>query len=191
MGRIAVALIVSSWVIPMSILVNRIVPEPYMDEIFHIPQAQQYCKGNFASWDPMITTPPGLYYLSLAHVASLFPRHVFHTVIVYEIITLLRPNIDERKATIFAVVLALYPLHWFFTFLYYTDVASLTTVLAMYLACLKKKYHLSALLGAYAVFIRQTNIVWMLFVACTGVMDITLAHQRESLKSRQLKYHGQ
>ncbi|KAJ6699601.1 ALPHA-12-GLUCOSYLTRANSFERASE ALG10 [Salix purpurea] len=206
MGRIAVALIVSSWVIPISILVNRIVPEPYMDEIFHIPQAQQYCKGNFASWDPMITTPPGLYYLSLAHVASLFPGMFFIrggsllselcstpilrsvngvlailcSVIVYEIITLLRPNIDERKATIFAVVLALYPLHWFFTFLYYTDVASLTTVLAMYLACLKKKYHLSALLGAYAVFIRQTNIVWMLFVACTGVMDITLAHQREN-----------
>ncbi|KAG5242972.1 dol-P-Glc:Glc(2)Man(9)GlcNAc(2)-PP-Dol alpha-1,2-glucosyltransferase [Salix suchowensis] len=216
MGRIAVALIVSSWVIPISILVNRIVPEPYMDEIFHIPQAQQYCKGNFASWDPMITTPPGLYYLSLAQAASLFPGMFFIrggsllselcstpilrsvngvlailcSVIVYEIITLLRPNIDERKATIFAVVLALYPLHWFFTFLYYTDVASLTTVLAMYLACLKKKYHLSALLGAYAVFIRQTNIVWMLFVACTGVMDITLAHQRESLKVDNLNTTG-
>eukprot|EP00258_Populus_trichocarpa_P042520 XP_024458539.1 dol-P-Glc:Glc(2)Man(9)GlcNAc(2)-PP-Dol alpha-1,2-glucosyltransferase isoform X2 [Populus trichocarpa] len=216
MGRIAVALIVSSWVIPISILVNRIVPEPYMDEIFHIPQAQQYCKGNFASWDPMITTPPGLYYLSLAHVASLFPGMFFIrgvslfselcstpilrsvngvlailcSVIVYEIITLLRPNIDERKATIFAVVLALYPLHWFFTFLYYTDVASLTTVLAMYLACLKKKYHLSALLGAYAVFIRQTNIVWMLFVACTGVMDITLTHQRESVKVDNLNTTG-
>lgn len=216
MGRIAVALIVSSWVIPISILVNRIVPEPYMDEIFHIPQAQQYCKGNFASWDPMITTPPGLYYLSLAHVASLFPGMFFVrgvslfselcstailrsvngvlailcSVIVYEIITLLRPNIDERKATIFAVVLALYPLHWFFTFLYYTDVASLTTVLAMYLACLKKKYHLSALLGAYAVFIRQTNIVWMLFVACTGVMDITLTRQRESVKVDNLNTTG-
>ncbi|KAD2805568.1 hypothetical protein E3N88_38945 [Mikania micrantha] len=60
MGRLIVALIVSSWVIPMSILVNLIVPEPYMDEIFHVPQAQQYCVGNFKSWDPMITTPPGL-----------------------------------------------------------------------------------------------------------------------------------
>lgn len=116
------------------------------------------------------------YYHSLAHVASLFPGMFFIrgvslfselcstpilrsvngvlailcSVIVYEIITLLRPNIDERKATIFAVVLALYPLHWFFTFLYYTDVASLTTVLAMYLACLKKKYHLSALVKELA-----------------------------------------
>ncbi|KAI9154113.1 hypothetical protein LWI28_021129 [Acer negundo] len=208
MGRIAVAAIVSMWVIPVSILVNRVVPDPYMDEIFHIPQAQQYCKGNFKSWDPMITTPPGLYYLSLANVASLFPGMFFVqavssylevcstavlrstngvlavlcSFVIYEIITHLRPALDDRKATLQAVVLALYPLHWFFTFLYYTDVASLTAVLAMYLACLKKKYQLSALLGALAVTIRQTNIIWILFVACTGVIDITLADKRDDEK---------
>lgn len=31
------------------------VPEPYMDGIHYVPQAQQYCKENFRSWDPMIT----------------------------------------------------------------------------------------------------------------------------------------
>lgn len=93
MGKLAVAAITSLWVIPMSIIVNNIVPEPYMvkiliwevrfsieifetffispnylitasvilqDEIFHVPQAQQYCYGNLRSWNPMITTPPGL-----------------------------------------------------------------------------------------------------------------------------------
>ncbi|CAK9185296.1 unnamed protein product [Ilex paraguariensis] len=206
MGRIAVAVIVSSWVIPISILVNHIVPEPYMDEIFHVPQSQQYCKGNFRSWDPMITTPPGLYFLSLAHVASLFPgmfymqaassfHHVCSTailrstngalaiicsVLVYEIITSLRPTLDKRKATLYAVVLALYPLHWFFTFLYYTDVASLTAVLAMYFMGLKKNYLSSALLGALAVLIRQTNIIWLIFVACTGVIDFTVARQTDN-----------
>ncbi|KAM3581390.1 glucosyltransferase [Umbelopsis sp. WA50703] len=40
--------------------VNSIVKDPYMDEIFHVPQAQRYCKGEFWTWDPMITTPPGL-----------------------------------------------------------------------------------------------------------------------------------
>ncbi|KAI8556623.1 hypothetical protein RHMOL_Rhmol05G0268600 [Rhododendron molle] len=197
MGRIAVAVIVSSWIIPISILVNRIVPDPYMDEIFHVPQAQQYCKGNFTSWDPMITTPPGLYFISLAYVGYLFPGMfcmqavssfsgtcssailrstnailgVICSVLVYEIITRLRPALDERKATIYAVVLALYPLHWFFTFLYYTDVASLAAVLAMYLGCLKRNYILSALLGSFAVFIRQTNIIWVLFVASSGVIN--------------------
>lgn len=208
MGRLAVALLVSLWVFPISIVLNQIVPDPYMDEIFHIPQVQQYCKGNFSSWDPMITTPPGLYYLSLVHVAYMFPGTSFLqaassfsdvcstailrsvngvlavicSILVYEIVTHLRPTLDGGKATLYAVVLALYPLHWFFSFLYYTDVASLTVVLAMYLTCLKKNYQYSALLGALAVVIRQTNIIWMLFVACTGIIDVTLPHGRDNRK---------
>ncbi|CAO2822350.1 unnamed protein product [Amaranthus hypochondriacus] len=209
MGRTTVILIVSLWVIPISILVNKIVPDSYMDEIFHIPQAQQYCYGNFKSWDPMITTPPGLYYLSLAHVASLFPGFlslqkiskfsnlcstatlrsvngalaVICSDLVYETIKHLRPGLDRRKATLYTVVLSLYPLHWFFTYLYYTDVASLTVFLAMYLACLKKNYRLSALLGALAVCIRQTNVIWMLFVACDGIIDMLLVGNQNIQKS--------
>ena len=30
------------------------------DEIFHIPQTQKYCAGDWKSWDPKITTFPGL-----------------------------------------------------------------------------------------------------------------------------------
>lgn len=209
MGKLAVAAITSLWVIPMSIIVNHIVPEPYMDEIFHVPQAQQYCNGNFRSWDPMITTPPGLYYLSLAHVATLFPGMllmknttqsfseacstsflrstntifaVLCGVLVYEIIKFLGPNLSDRKATFMALIMSLYPLHWFFTFLYYTDVASLTAVLAMYLTCLKRRYVLSALFGTLAVFIRQTNVVWMLFVACSGILDFTLDSSKQKGK---------
>ncbi|MED6131927.1 hypothetical protein PIB30_014639 [Stylosanthes scabra] len=203
MGRVALAAIVSSWVVLVTILVNRIVPDPYMDEIFHIPQAQQYCKGNFRSWDPMITTPPGLYYLSLAQVASLFGFYsmkgtssfsdlcsaailrsvngvlaIICCIILYDIITHLKPALDDKKKMLQAVVLSLYPLHWFFTFLYYTDVASLTAVMAMYLACLKNNYWFSALIGAFSVVIRQTNIIWVLFVACTGILDYSLNHRR-------------
>lgn len=42
-------------------LVHQHVPEPYMDEIFHIPQAQAYCRNEFSRWDSKITTLPGLY----------------------------------------------------------------------------------------------------------------------------------
>ncbi|KAL2336625.1 hypothetical protein Fmac_011071 [Flemingia macrophylla] len=211
MGKVALAAIVSLWVIPTAIMVNHIVPEPYMDEIFHVPQAQQYCKGNFGSWDPMITTPPGLYYLSLAHVASLFPGFycledassfsdmcsavflrsvngvlaVVFSVILYDIVTHLNPTINDRKAMLHAVVLSLYPLHWFFTFLYYTDVASVTAVLAMYLASLKKNYWFSALIGAFAVVIRQTNIIWVLFVACTEIINISATHGKKDMKTTE------
>jgi DIE2/ALG10 family len=33
---------------------------PLQDEVFHIPQAQAYCRGEFNVWDPKLTTPPGL-----------------------------------------------------------------------------------------------------------------------------------
>ncbi|KAI0828293.1 glucosyltransferase [Trametes gibbosa] len=45
--------------------VNEEVTKPYMDEPFHVPQAQAYCNGDYWTWDPKITTPPGLYALSL------------------------------------------------------------------------------------------------------------------------------
>eukprot|EP00051_Salpingoeca_urceolata_P011421 m.141451 g.141451 ORF g.141451 m.141451 type:complete len:138 (-) comp17115_c0_seq6:75-488(-) len=35
--------------------------QPLQDEIFHVPQTNLYCRGNFSYWDPMITTLPGTY----------------------------------------------------------------------------------------------------------------------------------
>jgi hypothetical protein len=68
----AIAIVMAASMVPVSLLVNSIVPHPYMDEIFHIPQAQEYCQGNFRKWDPMITTFPGLYdgHPSLSHYLS-------------------------------------------------------------------------------------------------------------------------
>lgn len=43
---------------------SQTVSRPYMDEIFHIPQAQNYCHGNYFYWDNKITTLPGLYIFS-------------------------------------------------------------------------------------------------------------------------------
>ena len=48
---------------------------PSQDEVFHIPQTQRYCDEDFDTWDPAITTPPGLYvpvqalFLRLAPIA--------------------------------------------------------------------------------------------------------------------------
>ena len=66
-----------SWAFPLSLgilsamtaavlaLINTTVPDPYMDEVFHVPQAEKYCSGNFTHWDNKITTLPGLYLLSI------------------------------------------------------------------------------------------------------------------------------
>jgi len=65
-------------------------------------------------------------------------------VLFHDLLLCIQPGIGERKATTYAILVALYPVHWFFTFLYYTDVASLAAVLAMYLFCLKKQFWISA-----------------------------------------------
>lgn len=46
-------------------------PIKTQDEPFHVPQTQQYCRGDFHAWDPKITTLPGLYFLSAAVLLTL------------------------------------------------------------------------------------------------------------------------
>jgi len=46
------------------VLVQRRVPYPLIDEIFHVPQAQAYCQEKFHVWDNKITTLPGSYIYS-------------------------------------------------------------------------------------------------------------------------------
>ena len=46
-------------------------PKPYMDEIFHVPQAQKYCHYKFQDWDPKITTLPGIYLFSFLCLRAL------------------------------------------------------------------------------------------------------------------------
>lgn len=65
-----------------------------------------------------------------------------------------------------AAVCFLFPVHYFFSFLYYTDVPSLFFTLAAYLASRRRRYRLAAALGAAAVLVRQTNAVWVAF--CLG-----------------------
>jgi alpha-1,2-glucosyltransferase len=48
----------------ISNLISNNVKTPYMDEIFHVTQAQTYCNGNFSEWNDKITTLPGLYLLN-------------------------------------------------------------------------------------------------------------------------------
>lgn len=52
--------------------VNGILPEPYLDEVFHVRQAQTYWEHRWRQWDPKITTPPGLYLVSYAIATATF-----------------------------------------------------------------------------------------------------------------------
>ncbi|CAK5280061.1 unnamed protein product [Mycena citricolor] len=157
---------------------NTVVPEPYMDEPFHIPQAQAYCNGDYLHWDPKITTPPGLY------VSSLILKHAFMlkcNVPMLRLTTLLPlmalPVVVSRllayhqrgrlpkilEPSFDALVLSSFPIAWFFGFLYYTEVPSLLFVVVTVVLAMQQKHWLAGFFGLVSCTFRQTNVVWVLY----------------------------
>ncbi|KAL1707042.1 glycosyltransferase family 59 protein [Schizophyllum commune] len=158
--------------------VNKHVTEPYMDEPFHVPQAQAYCAGNFSHWDPKITTPPGLYIVSVILKRFFIVKCALPTLRLTPLLALLilplvltrflayqkrvhPPSILSPSPA--AVVLALHPLVFFYGFLYYTDVPSLLSVVTTIVLAQEERHWLAALAGAISCTFRQTNIVWVLY----------------------------
>ncbi|KAK3903732.1 glycosyltransferase [Staphylotrichum tortipilum] len=176
-------------------LVDRYVPEPYLDEAFHIPQAQTYCEGRFWDWDDKITTPPGLYLLSVAYhklwmiaectPSSLRSNNLFATLLTALLAAQCRQLIEVRGAeregktaaqgiSAYAfhsgINIALFPVIFFFSGLYYTDVVSTLVVLVAYRNHLQRVGQnapglgndlWTVLLGVVALFMRQTNVFWV------------------------------
>ncbi|KAI1746583.1 DIE2/ALG10 family-domain-containing protein [Xylaria castorea] len=171
--------------------VTENVPEPYLDEVFHIPQAQVYCEGRYYEWDDKITTPPGLYLLTivfnraLGFPCSIYSLRAFNVIVVSCISVLalvcrarLTPNLAKpdtgRQITacdiLTGINIALFPALFFFSGLYYTDPASTLIVLLAYANHLTRvgtnqPSFLSDIyslgLGILALGFRQTNIFWV------------------------------
>ena len=69
-----------------------------------------------------------------------------------------------------AVVVGIFPLLYFYSFLYYTDPSSTFLVLLAYYACILERYSTSAVLGLVSICFRQSNIIWVIFMAGTVVV---------------------
>uniref|UniRef100_A0A915L6V6 Dol-P-Glc:Glc(2)Man(9)GlcNAc(2)-PP-Dol alpha-1,2-glucosyltransferase n=1 Tax=Romanomermis culicivorax TaxID=13658 RepID=A0A915L6V6_ROMCU len=183
------------------ILVGSIVPNVYMDEIFHVDQMQRYCAGNFTSWNAKITTPPGLYLTCLlllkpvlwflpssSHIACGTPvvlryfNALFLTILFCLYFALFRLLSAGRPCSsvilsVSALNLTLFPLCYFFSFLFYTDVLSLNSVLLCYLLQIRRHHHWSAVLEKFILaFSRQTNIIWVAFCAALTIVDLAALH---------------
>ncbi|XP_030643074.1 dol-P-Glc:Glc(2)Man(9)GlcNAc(2)-PP-Dol alpha-1,2-glucosyltransferase [Chanos chanos] len=197
-------------------VITREQRDPYMDEIFHVPQAQRYCQGKFSEWDPMITTLPGLYLVSIGVIkpvvwlADLTGKVVCSTAmlrfvnllfncgnlyLLYLITCKVHQKDKSRMAAqrlLSALSLSIFPVLYFFTFLYYTDAGSTFFTLFTYLMCLYGSHKAAALLGICAILFRQTNIIWVMFCAGTIVAQkMDEAWKTELSKKRDDKVHGQ
>ncbi|XP_056132587.1 dol-P-Glc:Glc(2)Man(9)GlcNAc(2)-PP-Dol alpha-1,2-glucosyltransferase [Lampris incognitus] len=192
--------------------VTREQRQSYMDEIFHVPQAQKYCDGKFNEWDPMITTLPGLYLASVGVIKPVvwlvdlsgkvvcstamlrFVNLLFNCgnlYLLYLIICRLHFREKTRSASrrvLSALSLSTFPVLYFFNFLYYTDAGSTFFILFTYLMTLYGCHKASALLGVCAVLFRQTNIIWVVFSAGTvvaGKMDDTWKTEQTKKKDER------
>ncbi|KAF6202272.1 hypothetical protein GE061_004670, partial [Apolygus lucorum] len=119
-----------------------LVPYSFIDEAFHVPQAVKYCNGTFHEWDPKITTLPGLY-------------------LILRRLKMNQKGYSRRMVLWHAFNLAIFPVAYFFTFLYYTDTLSTCTVLLMLDLHLSSKKNLASLVGILSCIARQVNIVWV------------------------------
>lgn len=132
------------------------VPQPYLDEAFHVPQAQAYWAHNWTHWDPKITTPPGLYLWSYVLCAGLLALRGSPTQLDTEALrttnvatsavflpwrlqTLLDTIHQVRNTRPLGAWLShtvlnicLFPPLFFFSSLYYTDILALLVVVEAY-----------------------------------------------------------
>jgi len=169
--------------------VNREVAAPYMDEPFHVPQAQRYCAGELASWDPKITTFPGLYLVAAPYGLLLARARaalgalgasgasgpacgLADLRLVYQLLCCVHSRRPRSEAALQALAVSVFPTHVFFTLLFYTDAGSLASVLLAYLLALRRRFLLCGLASAAAIAMRQTNAVWVVYIACVAAYGL-------------------
>ncbi|KIW66555.1 hypothetical protein PV04_05878 [Phialophora macrospora] len=187
-------------------LVNQIVPEPYLDEFFHVPQAQAYWLGKWSQWDPKITTPPGLYVFSYVvnSIRDFFSKEglkpsinewrFINVLLLYLLLVALyilaavgRRRSDHESVLQREFAVIFFPLIYFFSGIYYTDLFSIFTVVVAQTfwsagtnaegptKFLYQSLHLAA--GMVSLTARQTNIFWV--AVYLGGLQVV-----ESIKSR-------
>ncbi|KLJ13881.1 hypothetical protein EMPG_09228 [Blastomyces silverae] len=196
--------------------INSELPDPYLDEVFHVRQAQAYWAHRWQQWDPKITTPPGVYLCSYAIGAILFvvrlrPAHpgasffrLGNSIILFNILQLrlqallkwirkgkLSDALKKRDSAtmecrerwernLMVLNISLFPPLFFFSGLYYTDLAALLIVVEAYICDLSRSRGRDTQLspdkkantllrrnirflifGLLALMFRQTNIFWV------------------------------
>lgn len=104
-------------------------------------------------------------------------KNIFHLLFFFQI-----SKTTHLQQVLNATVLTLFPVLYFFTWLYYTDPGATFFVLLMYNFCLRGYHRSSALAGAAAVLFRQTNIIWVVF--CMGLVAIDIIEQQLRLDKK-------
>ena len=177
--------------IPILSLTNDLIKEPYMDETFHYHQALEIMNSPInPEWNPKITTPPGLYYVTLALTLGIcdlryfrFSSAFFNSLSLILVVLLLdKRGESPKRATLMGIQVLLFPPLFFVGQVYYTDSGSLFFLLLCWYLRENDKVFESLCAGLMAISFRQTNLIWILFIGGLGISD-SLNLQIEELLS--------
>lgn len=91
------------------------------------------------------------------------------------------PAAAPSTLVLWALALAFLPLHWSYSYLYYTDIASTFYILLCHLYSIQQEHVIAALAGCCAVACRQTNAVWVAF--CLGASALKIIGDQGSAGS--------
>lgn len=117
-------------------------------------------------WDPKLTTPPGLYFISLGFkaigdvlplsvqcsVQGLRATNLLFAFLLYFVLVAvssrLHPHMHTRSRY-YALSLTWFPVSFFYFFMYYTDTGSTLFVLLSYLGVLTERYFIAGLVSGW------------------------------------------
>ncbi|XP_043281544.1 putative Dol-P-Glc:Glc(2)Man(9)GlcNAc(2)-PP-Dol alpha-1,2-glucosyltransferase [Venturia canescens] len=182
------------------VYLNNVQTNFYIDEEFHIGQTLRYCRGKFFEWDSKITTLPGLYVIASLFLAPVGLCKIFWMRCInllgtianfYLLYRIIQEQGQKNKNSISiswnmfgsVISLAYFPPLYFWFFLYYTDVLSLNFVLLTWLMHLRGRYQTAALTGSMAIFMRQTNVIWVGAFAAERIVDLLEAQTPKSIST--------
>lgn len=189
-------------------LVSQNVKDPYIDEIFHLTQCNAYCQYQFDVWDNKITTPPGLYILGFCYgkiLELLTSRPIESICLNYDILRSL--NLLGGVVVLPAILSSLnsngqflniniisMPLLFAYYFLFYTDVWSLVLIIGS-LVCVANPQKtgflntaLSGFVGFLSLWFRQTNIIWIAFIASIYIDKLSQAYKTSDVVTYTTNY---
>lgn len=163
-------------------------PTPYMDELYHVPQASLFCARlpslRPPPYLPELSTPPGAYLLptllSPLFGCSLRPLRLHASLCVLLTLPLLAsvahsllgrraPLLADARAWRTAAALATHPPLLFGGALFYTDAPAAAALAAAWALALRGRHASAAAAGLFATSVRQTSAVWHAALALHGL----------------------
>ena len=145
----------------------------FVDEEVHYLQIKRFISGDNRVYE-ILTVIPGYHYF-LSIIGKTFNFYTESEIrLLNAVIGLISVfiflftafKIEGKNGWNKGLQYLFFPILFPFFFLIYTDVLSLLLVLLMFYFVLLKKYNLGGIFGILSFFVRQNNIIWILFALC-------------------------